>query len=187
MVVTLWKCQFRLTKTYRKVFIVLFRSNSGGANIAWKELSENVSYYFIVTPSKCIMWYELWKMCVVLFGSNSLKMSVLFDLNSDKKCVVLFCSNSLKCQNCLIWNLKLSNYCFLCPTYLWTYLRQRFYRANRKKIILKYSLLILKSIFYFLMQTNTWQLHLLNWQGLGPVWVIFISFVYAGLLVSAFP
>ena len=35
---------------------------------------------------------------------------------------------------------------------------------------------------------NFWQLYLLNWQGLRPVWVIFVSsFVYKGLLVWAFP
>ena len=28
-------------------------------------------------------------MCVVLFGINSPKMSVLFDMNSDKRCGVL--------------------------------------------------------------------------------------------------
>ena len=33
---------------------------------------------------------------------------------------------------------------------------------------------------------NTWQLHLSNWQGVGPVWAISISFVYIGLLIWAF-
>ena len=31
-----------------------------------------------------------------MFGSISLKVSVLFDMNFEKKCVVLFCINSLK-------------------------------------------------------------------------------------------
>ena len=33
---------------------------------------------------------------------------------------------------------------------------------------------------------NTWQFHLSNWQGVGAVWVISISFVYTRLLVWAF-
>ena len=33
---------------------------------------------------------------------------------------------------------------------------------------------------------NTWQFHLSNWQGVGPVWAMSISFVYTGLLVGAF-
>ena len=39
----------------------------------------------------------------------------------------------------------------------------------------------------FSMLINTLQFHLLNWQGLGPVWVISISVVYTRLLVWAFP
>ena len=38
---------------------------------------------------------------------------------------------------------------------------------------------------YCLMNT-TWQFHLLNWQRVGPMRVIFLSFVYTGLLVWAF-
>ena len=35
-------------------------------------------------------------MCEVFFGSKSQKISVLFDIKSDKKCIVLFCVNSVK-------------------------------------------------------------------------------------------
>ena len=34
---------------------------------------------------------------------------------------------------------------------------------------------------------NTWQLYLLNWQGVSPMWAIPISLVYTELLVWAFP
>ena len=40
--------------------------------------------------------YVFWKMCVVVFGSNSLKVSVLFSLSSEKKCLLLFGSKSVK-------------------------------------------------------------------------------------------
>ena len=56
----------------------------------WKKLSESVS----------IVWYEFWRKCSLLFGSNSLKKSVLFGILSKwliwilKKCVVLCGSNS---------------------------------------------------------------------------------------------
>ena len=33
---------------------------------------------------------------------------------------------------------------------------------------------------------NIWQFHLLNWQGVGPICAIFVSFVYTGLIVWAF-
>ena len=32
---------------------------------------------------------------------------------------------------------------------------------------------------------NTWQFYLSNWQWVVPVWAIFVSFVYTGLLVWA--
>ena len=44
-------------------------------------------------------------------------------------------------------------------------------------------LLILNTILCFL---NTWQFHLLNWQGVGPMLAISISFVYTRLLAWAF-
>ena len=46
--------------------------------------------------------------------------------------------------------------------------------------------LIFDTILCFLMLLNTCQFHSLNWQGVHPVWAIFISFVYRGLLVWAF-
>ena len=53
-------------------------------------------------------------------------------------------------------------------------------------IIFKWSFFILNTISYFLMLMNTWQFHLLNWQGVGPVWTILVSFVYTGLLDRVF-
>ena len=138
-------------------FIVLFGSNSRVVNIVWYELRENI-YYFTVTPWKCIVWYELWKMCVVLFGVTLwkchycfiwtliktvlcdtvfLKVLVLFDRNSGKTCVVLFCITLWKCQNCFIWSLKLSNFCFVSLAYL----KQRSFIAFRK-FILKYLFIL---------------------------------------------
>ena len=34
---------------------------------------------------------------------------------------------------------------------------------------------------------NTRQFHLSNWEELGPVWAISVSYVYTGLLVWVFP
>ena len=42
-------------------------------------------------------------------------------------------------------------------------------------------------ILYFLMLMKTLLFHLSNWWGLGPIWVISVSFVYTGLLLWAFP
>ena len=39
--------------------------------------------------------------------------------------------------------------------------------------------------FFFMLMT-TWQFHLLNWQAVGPMWAISISFIYTVLLVWAF-
>ena len=81
-------------------------------------------------------------------------------------------------------DLKQSNYCFTsCKLVNWV--KQRFYIAI-KKTILKWYFVILNTFLHFLMITNTWQFHLLNWQGVGPVWVICFSSVYTGLLVWAF-
>ena len=79
---------------------------------------------------------------VVLFGSNSPKMSVLFNMKSDKKCllwwylsVVLYYINPWRCQNFFIWTLKLSNYCFLSLA-LVNLLKQRSFIVIRKKLFL---------------------------------------------------
>ena len=68
-------------------------------------------------------------------------------------------------------------------------LKQKLYIAIRKKIILKYFIyiLFLKTILYFLMLMITWQFHLPNLQGEGPIWAISISFVYTRLVVGTFP
>ena len=62
---------------------VLFDMNSGKKfyySLIWNELSENVN----------IDLYKLWKKCAVLFASNSLKMSVLFDANSGNLWSVVY-------------------------------------------------------------------------------------------------
>ena len=60
------------------------------------------------------------------------------------------------------------------------------YIVFRKKIIFKWSFLILNIILYFLLLTNIWQFHLSNWQGMGLVWAISV-FVYTGLLFQGIP
>ena len=108
LVITLWKCEYCLIWALNK--LILFGSNALKVSILcymyseksffysliWKELSENVS----------VAWYKLWKsvyyclpvtlwkyqycltwtlkMCLLLFVSNSLKVSVVFDMNSEK-------------------------------------------------------------------------------------------------------
>ena len=52
-----------------------------------------------------------------------------------------------KCQNCFMWTLKLSHYCFLSLAYLWTCLKQKSYIGIREKVFLKWSFLILNTIF----------------------------------------
>ena len=43
---------------------------------------------------------------LVLCGSISLIVSVLFDMNSGKTCVVLFCINSLEVSEFTAWNVS---------------------------------------------------------------------------------
>ena len=59
------------------------------------------------------------------------------------------------------------------------FLKKEVLYSYRKKIILKWYFLVLNTNLYFLH-------HLSNWQGVGPVWAISVSFVYTGLLVWAF-
>ena len=59
--------------------------------------SEKIIYYcVVVTESVSIVLYELWKKCFLLFDSNSLKVSVMFDMNSGKSVYYCFGSNSMK-------------------------------------------------------------------------------------------
>ena len=58
----------------------------------------------VITPeSVCVVLYELWKKFSVLFGSDSLKVSVLFDLNSYKSVYYCLVITLWKCQYCFIW------------------------------------------------------------------------------------
>ena len=89
----------------------------------------------VVTTRKC-QYCITWTLTKsILCGNISLKVSVLFDVNSDKKSVVLFCINSVKVSEFHIWSLKLSSYCFLSFAYLWTCLKQSSFIVIRKKII----------------------------------------------------
>ena len=54
-----------------------------------------------------VLFYNELRKKSVLCGSISLKISVLFDMNSDKTCVVLFCINSLKVSKLLHMNSKI--------------------------------------------------------------------------------
>ena len=65
---------------------------------------------------------------------------------------------------------------------LWSLLKTYF----RNKNICKWYFLILNTILHLLMLMNTWQFYLSNWQRVGPVWAIPISFVYTGFHVWAF-
>ena len=51
--------------------------------------------FLLATLQKCQYWFILTLTKVCLVCSISLKVSVLFDMNSDNECVVLFCINSL--------------------------------------------------------------------------------------------
>ena len=80
LVITLWKCEYCLTWALNNSR--LFGCNSQKVpdmnseksfyySLIWKDFSENVS----------IVWCL--EKCVVLFGSNSQKVSVMFDMNSE--------------------------------------------------------------------------------------------------------
>ena len=82
-------CYWQNTPAYLPTYLkesILFDKNS----------EKSVYYCLVVTHWKCqyIVWYELWKKCLLLFRSNSLKVSVLFDINSEES--VLFGNNSLQ-------------------------------------------------------------------------------------------
>ena len=78
LVVTLQKCQYCLIWTLKKCLLLpgsswrkisvycLIWTLRKVFTVAWYQLSESVS----------VVWYELWKKCLLLLRSNSLKVSV---------------------------------------------------------------------------------------------------------------
>ena len=79
-----------------------------------KKLSPRKMYQFKILQFPQIPWrgseggFIPQKMCLVwLFGSASLKVSVLFDVNSNKKCEVLFCMSTLKVSELFHVNSKI--------------------------------------------------------------------------------
>ena len=102
----------------------------------------------------------------------SLEASLLFDKLWQKVWSIIFKVSELFPLNAKIIQLLFFKSCILVN--LW------------KKIILKWSFLILNTVFYFLMITNTWQFHLSKYQGLCTMWIISISFAYVELLVQVF-
>ena len=95
------------------------------------KFQESSYYYLVITLWKC-EYCLIWVLNKsILFGSNSVKVSLLCDMYSKKsfyysviwkklsivwcleKCVVLLGVTPWKCQYCLIWNLKHVSYCWL--------------------------------------------------------------------------
>ena len=58
-------------------------------------------------PKISILYYMNSDKKCVLFGSVPLKVSVLFDMNSDKRFVILFCIRSLKMSELFHMNSKI--------------------------------------------------------------------------------
>ena len=84
LLVTLWKCQYCVIWTLKKSFYysLIWKELSKNATIVWYKLWISVQYCLTVTLWKyqycLIMIWNLEKF--LLFASNSLKMSVLFDV-----------------------------------------------------------------------------------------------------------
>ena len=95
LVVTLWNCHYCVICTLRKRFYY---------SLIWVELSENVSIawhklcsiaYQWLSKNVSIVWYR--EKCVVLFRSNSMKESILFDMKSET-CLLLLIVIAWKCE-----------------------------------------------------------------------------------------
>ena len=63
-------------------------------SVLWDVNSEKSFYYSLIWKELSIVWYKLYK-CVLLFASNSLKISVLFDNDMKSGKVVLFARRDL--------------------------------------------------------------------------------------------
>ena len=64
--------------------LILFYMNSAKVVLVLVLVGSNSS------ECVCIIWYELWKKCLLLFYSKLLKVSVWFDMNSEKVFTVVF-------------------------------------------------------------------------------------------------
>ena len=123
------------------------------------------------SPKISVLFYMNSEKKSVLFGSFPLKVLVLFDMNSDKRFVILFCIRSLQMSELFQMNSKIIALLVV-------------------KILLslwKVWKTILKDYFLFFIFKEHLAFHLLNWQGVCPMWAISISFVYIVLLFWAFP
>ena len=68
--------------------------------------NQNVDTFIIIFIISAYFENEFWKKCLLLFGSNSLKVSVLFYMNSEKSVYYCLVVTLWKCQYCLIWTLE---------------------------------------------------------------------------------
>ena len=103
------------------------------------------------SPKISVLFYVNSEKKSVLFGSVPLKVLVLFDMNSDKRFLILFCIRSLQMSELFHMNSKIIallvfKSCLVC---------ERFER------------LFWKTIFYFLFLKNTW--HSICWIDKGCV------------------
>ena len=99
--------------------VVLFDSNSVKI-LAWFSMnSDKKCVMFGSISLKVWVWLDMnyEKKCLVLLCIDNLNVRIVW-YELLKKCVVLYGSISLKCQNCLVWTLKKSiYYCLVVP--LW--------------------------------------------------------------------
>ena len=82
-----------------KKCVVSFASNTEGVGIAGCKLGKSVYCLTVLSKNVSTAWYL--EKCVVLFGSNSLKVAVMLDMNSESvySCLVV---TLWKCEYCLI-------------------------------------------------------------------------------------
>ena len=182
LIMNLWKCEYCLIWVLNKS--IMFGSNSLKVSLLcdivccvivcdmycekifyhsliWKELSENVS----------IVWCL--EKCVTLFWSNSMKVSVLFDMRSEKVFSIVS-SNCLKVR--ILFNLFRQfffNVCFrLSCTYFLTI----------KMALIKKQFFLYLIFLKLFPATPPWQISC--WKEFGSSMVEFLSFIQTGIILS---
>ena len=94
LVVILWKCNFCVVCTLKKVFTIVWYGRNSLKMLLLLDINSVV--LFTSNSLKMSVFFDS-GMCVVLFGSNFMKLSVLFDLKSET-CLLLLVAIVWKCE-----------------------------------------------------------------------------------------
>ena len=140
----LWKMQNKTLKSLNFMTATCHNFHNFGLFVIIFFKNQNVDTFIIIFIISARFENEFWKKCLLLFGSNSLKVLILFVMNSEKTVYYCLVVTLWKCQYCLIWTLEK----------VFTIACLLMFGSNFLKVSVLFGMNSKKSVYYCLVVTH---------------------------------